>query len=264
MHRRSRGVPRRDVGCPRGRASGGGSARVPGPPDARRRRPHPHHHVAAHTVVPPGEGRRTDPGVRVHAIGTDRIQTRVRHGGPGPDHGAVRRRRDDRPAGSASELGAGGRVLSRPRAAARASVPGERLHHSAGRPGTRVARRSARRLRAPGVRSQALGGPRGSGRTRARAARGGCGTGRLHLHAHGNAPRRDDRDGALRSPDGGRARDLVARRPHGGLAFVGGRPFVRRGAPGGLDGRSVAVRRPAARTPGDACARRSTTWMPTR
>ena len=43
-------------------------------PDARRRRPHPHHHVAADPVVPAGEGRRTDPGVRVHAIGTDRLQ----------------------------------------------------------------------------------------------------------------------------------------------------------------------------------------------
>ncbi len=59
---------------------------------------------------------------------------------------------------------AGRTLLSRPRARARTSVPGQRLHHASRGTGPGPARGRARRLRPAGVRPQAVGGARGSPR----------------------------------------------------------------------------------------------------
>ena len=195
-----------------------------------------------------GEGGRADPGVELHPSRPNGIQTRVGDGRPGEDRGAVRRRRDHRAPGAASQLGTDRGVHPRARTAARTHVPGQRLYHSPGLTRACAARRSARRLRAASLRPQALGGPMrlpSSGRA-IRSTR--TSVRRLHLHADGNPARRDDGRRVVRSPHGRRARRQVERRPRRHLAFLYGRSHIRGSDPGRMDNRPGPVRRPVAPT----------------
>ena len=84
--------------------------------------------------------------------------------------------------------------------------PGERLRHPARRPGAGAAPRHPRRVRAPGVRAQALGGAPPRRPARRAAARGRAGLGRLPLHPPAVPARGPDGRDRLGPPDrrGGR------------------------------------------------------------
>ena len=197
------------------RLGGSPPRRLRGPALARRRRPVPHDGGAPHAVLPAREGRRADPGVLVHPIGSHRLPRGLRHRGSRARRGALRRRRDDRPPRSPSLVRAGRTLLSRPRAGAGTPLPGQRLHHAPGRPGTRPPRGRARRLRPPSVRPQALGGARRATRGEARSPRGRGHLRRDDLHAGGHAPLGPRAGRAVGPPHRRRPRDSLARGPHG-------------------------------------------------
>ena len=254
-----RGAPPHD---PRGE----GSARVRRPADARRRRPDPVDHLAPNARVPSGRGGRADPRDGVHAFGDDGVEAGRGDGRPGAGLRAVPGRGDDRVPGPAPLPRARHPLLPRARGRARPPVPGQRVRDAGGRAGPRAPRRPARRVRAPGVRTQVLGDPHRTGRARARTAPRRDRPGRLHLHADRDPARGVDPAVAVRAPHRGRPRRGVARartrraRPHRGG------PVARRTDPPGmaadLEGLERALRarlqRPAPRSTRSRRARWST------